>query len=158
MSKAKKSKTEDNRPKILNRRARFDYEILDKMVAGIVLTGTEVKSIRASQTQLNEAFVRIDKKAEAYLYGMTIAHYKHGSLNNHDPNRIRKLLLNKREIERWKSKVEQERLTIIPLKIFFKGPYIKLEIALAKRKLKHDKRKTLKAKAIEKDLARELKQ
>lgn len=157
----KNNKTNSNQTnnyvKITNRRAFHDFEILDKYVAGIVLQGTEVKSIRNAHAQLNEAFVKIDKKLEAYLYGMSISHYSHGNINNHDVNRTRKLLLNKKEIQKLKSKIERDNLTLIPLKVFLKNSKIKVEIALGKRKLKHDKRKTLKEKAINLDIKRAMK-
>lgn len=157
--KSKNNKKESsNQPvKITNRRAFHEFEILDKYMAGIVLQGTEVKSVKNSHAQLNEAFVKIDKKLEAYLYGMTISHYSHGNINNHDINRTRKLLLNKKEIQRLKSKIERENLTLIPLKVFTKKNKIKVEIALAKRKQQHDKRKTLKDRAIQQDIKRAVK-
>lgn len=156
--KHKAKKTQSDSPSILNRRARHDFEILDTLVAGMVLTGTEVKSLRLGRGQLSESFVRIDKSMEAFLFGMTIPHYEFGNINNHNPDRTRKLLLQKKELYRWKSKAEKDKLTIIPLKLFWKqNTFAKLEIGLAKRKSLHNKRETLRRKAVEMDVKRELK-
>jgi len=158
MKKQKKKKHEkSNTPILQNRIARHEFEIIDTLIAGVVLTGTEVKSIRLGRGELRESFIRIDKSGEAYLYGMTIPKYEFGNINNHDPTRIRKILLTKKELMRWKSKADQEKLTIIILRLFFKNSLVKLEIALAKRKQLHDKRKDLKQKAVSLDLKRELK-
>ena len=156
MSK-KKNKDSANSPVILNRKARGEFEIIETLVAGIELRGTEVKSIRLSRVQLKESFVKFSKNSEAFLYGMTIAQYEFGNIYNHDPDRTRKLLLNKKEIIKWKSKIERENLTIVPLKLFFIRSHIKLEIAMAKRKQLHDKRKELHEKAIDRDTKREIK-
>jgi len=150
---AKKKET----PTLLNRKAFHEFEILDTLQAGIVLQGTEVKSLRLGRGQLGEGFVRIDKQGEVYLYGVTIPQYEFGNRYNHDPTRIRKLLLSKKEIERWRSRVEREKLTIVPLKLYFTRSWVKLQLGLAKRKLTHDKRKELKDKAVNRDVAREMK-
>ncbi len=153
--KQKKKKIET--ASIANRRARGEFEILETKVVGLILLGTEVKSLRLGHGQLQESFVRIDKKDEGYLYGMTIPKYEFGNIYNHDPTRVRKLLMKKEELERWRARQERDTLTIVPLKLFFHGSWAKLEIALAKRKKLHDKRKDLKDKAVKLDMARELK-
>ncbi len=153
----KAQKKRPDTPTLFNRKARGEFEVLDTLQAGIMLSGTEIRSIRLGRGQLGESFVRIDKTGEVFLYGMTIPQYEFGNRYNHDPTRIRKLLLNRKEISRWQSRVDREKLTIIPLKLYFRGSWAKLEIALAKRKLLHDKRKDLKEKAVERDLKREIK-
>ncbi|HEY9886664.1 MAG TPA: SsrA-binding protein SmpB [Vampirovibrionales bacterium] len=144
-------------PTLFNKKARFEFEILEVLQAGLILTGTEVKSLRLGRGQLAEGFVKINKKLEAYLYGVTIPKYEFGNRYNHDPDRIRKLLMNKKEILKWKSQAEKEKLTIVPLKIYFKGSWVKVKLGLAKRKLQHDKRKELKEKAVNQDIKREVK-
>lgn len=138
---------------ILNRQARYLYEILEKYIAGIVLTGTEVKSLRMGKASIAEGYVFIDN-GEVWLKNCHISEYTEGTYNNHEPKRLRKLLLQKKEILKLKQKLEQKGLTIIPLKIFFnERGYAKLEIALARGKKLHDKREDLK----KKDSLRELK-
>lgn len=147
------NKSNISKKTIHNRRAYYEYNILDTLTAGLVLVGTEVKSIKQGHCQLSGAFARIDKKQyTVYLYGAIISQYSHGSDNNHNPDRTRKLLLNKHEINKWRAKVDREKLTIVPLKIFFKKSLIKLELGLAKRKQKHDKREDLKQKDIKRAL------
>ncbi|MDX1918053.1 MAG: SsrA-binding protein SmpB [Candidatus Caenarcaniphilales bacterium] len=153
-SQAKRKET----PTLHNRKAYHEFEIQVTLLAGLVLTGTEVKSLRLGRGQLGEGFIRFDKAGEAWLYGVTIPQYEFGNRYNHDPTRIRKVLLNSREIQKWRSQVERENLTVIPLKLFFRNSWVKLEIGLAKRKLKEDKRRDLKDKAIQRDMEREFKQ
>ena len=126
-----------------NRRARFDYEILDKFEAGIALKGTEVKSLRHGQANIAEGHVAV-KDGEIYLHNANIAEYQQASgALQHDPKRIRKLLLHKREINKLMGAVSREGLTIVPLRLFFDNRGLaKLEIALAKGKKIHDKRET----------------
>ncbi|MCS7077052.1 MAG: SsrA-binding protein SmpB [Bacteroidia bacterium] len=138
---------------IVNRQARYLYEILEKYTAGIVLTGTEIKSLRMGKASIAEGYIFIDN-GEVWLKNSHIAEYTEGTYNNHDPKRLRKLLLQKKEILKLKQKLEQKGLTIIPLKIFFnQRGYAKLEIALARGKKLHDKREDIK----KKDAIRELK-
>ncbi|MDX1921481.1 MAG: SsrA-binding protein SmpB [Candidatus Caenarcaniphilales bacterium] len=153
----KEKKVKKETPTLVNRKAYHEFEILDTLQAGAVLTGTEVKSLRLGRGQLGEGFVRIDKKGEVFLYGVTIPLYEFGNRYNHDPTRIRKLLMNKKEIDRWKARVDREKLTIIPLRLYFTRSFVKLQIGLAKRKLQHDKRKELKDKAINIEVNREVK-
>jgi SsrA-binding protein len=122
-----------------NRRARHDYEILDRFEAGIVLHGTEVKSVRAGKVQLREAYVTV-RAGEAWLVGAHISPYSHGNRSNHDPDRDRKLLLHRREIDKIFGRTTIQGLTCVPLNVHLKGNKIKVEIALARGKKLHDKR------------------
>lgn len=135
-----------------NKRARFDYSIDETFEAGLMLKGTEVKSIRAGKVTLGESYIAIDKNKEAWIHNMTISHYEFGNINNHDETRKRKLLLNKSEIERLIHQVKAARQTIVALKIYFKGSKVKMEIALAKGKQQHDKRQDKAKKDVERKL------
>ncbi len=135
-----------------NKKAYFDYSIFEKYVAGIVLTGTEIKSVRAGAINLKDSFIKIEN-FEAWLYNCHISPYDMGNRYNHEPLRVRKLLLNKKEILKILNKQKQENYTIIPLNAFLKKGYLKLEIALCKGKKLYDKRESLK----KKDIARNLK-
>ncbi len=136
-----------------NRKARFDYEILETFEAGMALTGSEVKSIRNKQVQLKDSYVSFIGD-EAFLQNAHISEYKASSYNNHAPERLRKLLLHRRELEKIYGALREKGLSCVPLKIYFKNGRIKLEIALAKGKKQHDKRESIKRK----DATRELKQ
>ncbi len=127
---------------ITNRRARHEYELLDRVEAGIELQGTEVKSLRAGKVNLQEAFCAVDSDG-LRLMGCHIAPYEHGGHANHEATRPRRLLLHKREIEKFKKGIEQKGLTIVPLKIYFKQGWAKVEIALARGKKLHDKRRDI---------------
>lgn len=135
---------------ILNREARFNYFIVDEIEAGIVLTGTEVKSIRDGKCQLKDSYATL-RNNEVYLLNMHINEYKEGNLFNHDPKRTRKLLLHKSEIKKLHDKVKLEGLTLVPLKLYFKKNKVKLLIGICKGKKNFDKRETIK----ERDLQRE---
>lgn len=124
---------------IQNRRASFDYELLDRFEAGITLTGSEIKSLRAGGVTLGEAFARV-KNGEVFLEGMHIPPYKDASYNNHEPLRSRKLLLNKREIAEISRGLERKGLTLVPTRLYFKGGWVKLEVALGRGKKRYDKR------------------
>ncbi len=132
----------DRRTIAKNRRATFEFFILERIEAGVALTGTEVKSLRESRADLSGAFVRIEK-GEAYLVGCNIAEYSFGNRMNHVPLRPRKLLLHAREIRELDKKVKTEGVTVIPVELYFKGAYAKVEIALAKGKKLHDKREDI---------------
>jgi len=134
----------------LNREARFNYFIVDEIEAGIVLTGTEVKSIRDGKCQLKDSYATI-RNNEVYLLNMHINEYKEGNLFNHDPKRTRKLLLHKNEIKKLHEKTKLEGLTLVPLKLYFKKNKVKLLIGICKGKKNFDKRETIK----ERDLQRE---
>lgn len=126
---------------LTNRRAGFDYEILETFEAGISLTGSEVKSLRQGGGSIAEAYARI-KGGEVWLEGMTIIVYNEASYNNHDPQRSRKLLLSKREIGEIAKGLERKGLTLVPLKLYFKDGWAKLLVALARGKKNYDKRAT----------------
>lgn len=134
-----------------NKKARFNYEILDTFEAGIQLVGTEVKSLREGKTSIAEAFIQI-RNGEAFLHNATIPHYKQGNRNNHEETRTRKLLLHKKEIQRIDDEVKQQRLTVIATKLYFSKGKAKIEIALAKGKNLYDKRNTEKERSVEKKL------
>lgn len=131
-----------------NRKATHDYEILDKLEAGIVLTGTEIKSIRAGRINLKNSYVDI-KDGEAYLEACHISEYETGSYNNHDPLRSRKLLLHKREINYLFGKIKEKGLTVVPLSLYIVRGRAKVEIALARGKKKWDKREDIAKKDAE---------
>lgn len=135
---------------IKNKKAYFDYTVLEEMEAGISLVGTEIKSIRKGSVDLKDSFVSI-KNNEAFILNMYIAKYEEGNIFNHDERRTRKLLLHKKEIKKLKEKVSTEGLTLIPLKIYFKKNYVKVLIGLCKGKKLYDKRASIK----ERDLKRE---
>ncbi|HEY5689020.1 MAG TPA: SsrA-binding protein SmpB [Yeosuana sp.] len=140
---------------IQNKKARFLYEILDKYTAGIVLTGTEIKSIRNSKASIAESFCEFNEQGELFAINMTIEEYLYGTYYNHKPKAERKLLLNKKELKKLLKEVQNTGLTIIPLKLFIndKG-YAKLDIALAKGKKLYDKRETIKDRDNKRDLDR----
>ncbi len=134
-----------------NRKARFDYEILETYEAGLVLTGSEVKSIRNKQIQLKDSYISFIGN-EAFLQNAHISEYKASSYNNHAPERLRKLLLHRRELNKIYGALREKGLSCIPLKIYFKNGKIKIEIALAKGKKLHDKRASIKQKDMDREL------
>ncbi len=134
-----------------NRKARHEYFILERYEAGLVLTGTEIKSIRQGKVNLGEAYVRI-MNGEAFIFGMHIGIYTQGNRFNHEETRTRKLLLNKREIRKLHKAVQQEGHTIVPLRLYLKKGLAKLEIAQAKGKKLYDKRQSQKDKDIQRQL------
>ena len=140
---------------IQNKKARFEYEILDQFTAGIVLTGTEIKSIRNSKASIAESFCEFNEKGELFVVNMYIEEYAFGTRFNHRPRGSRKLLLNKRELKKLNKEVRNTGLTIVPLKLFIneKG-FAKLKIALAKGKKLYDKRETIKDRDNKRDLDR----
>ena len=140
-----------------NRKARHDYFLLDTFEAGLVLLGSEIKSIRARQISIKEAYVRVDGE-EAWLVDAHIAPYVEANRNNHEPRRPRKLLLHKKEIERLWEQVRQKGLTIIPTRIYLKEGRAKVEIAVARGKKKFDKRQAIAKKDAERDIARQARQ
>ncbi|MGB3564273.1 MAG: SsrA-binding protein SmpB [Thermoanaerobaculia bacterium] len=133
-----------------NRRARHDYHILDKFEAGIALLGTEVKAVREGRVQLKDSYIEI-KEGEAFLVGAHISPYSHGNRENHDPERRRKLLLKRREIDKLSGRITLQGQTCIPLSVYLKGNLIKLEIALAKGKKLYDKRQAEKTRTLDKE-------
>ena len=144
---------------IQNKKARFEYEILDKYVAGIVLTGTEIKSIRQSKARITESFCEFNDRGELFIVNMYVQEYSYGHHFNHNPKSERKLLLNKRELKSLKKDVDAKGNTIVPLKLFLNDRgFAKLEIALAKGKQVHDKRNVIKDRDNKRNLARIKKQ
>jgi SsrA-binding protein len=140
-----------------NRQARFRYEILETYEAGIELQGTEVKSIRQGKLNLQDGYALI-RNGEAWLLNVHISPYQSSSeYFNHDPRRTRKLLLHKREIRKLTGKVEQEGLTLVPLKMYMKRGLVKITIALGRGKKLHDKRETIKERQDQRDMARAMK-
>ncbi len=140
-----------------NKQARFNYQIVETFEAGLVLTGSEVKSIRAKNIQLKDAYISFQHK-EAFLQNAHISEYKASSYNNHQPERLRKLLLNKHELEEIFAALREKGLTCIPLKIYFKNGRVKVEIGLAKGKKTHDKRESIKKQDADRQLRRATKQ
>ena len=137
-----------------NRKARFEYQLLETFEAGLVLKGTEIKSVRKGQISLQEAYVRTDGK-QAWLVGAHIAPYEHASAFQHDPDREKKLLLNKREIRELYDAVRIKGLTINPVRVYLKGGRAKVEIAIAKGKKKYDKREAIKKRDFEREESRD---
>ena len=144
------------RPIVRNRKALHDYDILQRFEAGIVLTGTEVKSIRAGKVSMGDAYAIFPSKTsdELYLINMHINPYSHGQRENHEPLRKRKLLLHEREIHRIRTQMEEKGLTIVPLELYFSGPYIKLEIGLARGRKHYDKRAAIKEREMKHEARR----
>lgn len=142
---------------IKNRSAYHEYFIDDKYEAGIVLLGTEVKSIRGGKVSFNDSYCLLHK-GEVIVKSMHIAEYSHGNLNNHDPVRDRKLLLQKKQIRKIESKLKEKGYTLVPLRIYFNEKGLaKMEIGLAKGKKLHDKRETLRKKDVEREMKRYIK-
>lgn len=138
-----------------NRRARFDYEIVETFEAGLVLRGSEVKSLRDGNANLTDAYGVVER-GEAYLMGAHIAPYSFARDGGHEPTRSRKLLLHKVEIERIASRIAEKGLTLIPLRMYFKDGKAKVELGLGRGKAKYDKRETLKRKQADREMAREM--
>jgi SsrA-binding protein len=139
-----------------NRKAYHDYRIEEKIEAGIVLFGTEVKSLREGKGNLKDSYV-IVKDSEVFLLNCHISPYSHGNIMNHDPLRTRKLLLHKKEIERLKGQVAQRGYALIPLKMYFKDSHIKVEIGMAKGKRQYEKREAIKKKESDREIERAMK-
>lgn len=139
---------------IKNRKAKFEYEFLETFTAGIQLTGTEIKSIRSGKANIAEGYCFFNND-ELFIKNMFVAEYEQGTYNNHEPRRVRKLLLNRSELSKLQKKKKDVGLTIIPIKMFINNKgFAKLEIALAKGKKLHDKRETLKAKDTKREMER----
>jgi SsrA-binding protein len=145
-------KPDDSRERVLatNRKALFNYEILERVEAGVSLVGTEVKSIREGGLNFRDSFVEF-RNGELFLIGCRIGPYSHGNLMNHAEDRVRKLLLHKREILKLGGKATERGLTIVPLRAYFKSGRVKLEIGLARGKKAHDKRESIKRRDIERE-------
>lgn len=139
-----------------NRKARHDYTIIDTLEAGIVLQGTEIKSIRNGRINLKDGFARI-RNNEAYLYNVHISPYEQGNIFNHDPLRTRKLLLHKKQIARLIGETKNTGVTLVPLKVYIKDGFAKVLIGLAKGKKQYDKREDLKRNEVDRQISRTLK-
>jgi len=136
-----------------NRQARFRYELLDRLETGIVLTGTEVKSLRNGAAQLKDGYAQV-RDGELWLHNVHIPPYGPASRDNHDPDRPRKLLAHRREIDRLVGSIQERGLTLVPTRIYFSGPRAKVEIALARGKDRFDKRESIKAREQRRDVER----
>jgi SsrA-binding protein len=151
----KEEKTGKRRTVTLNRKARHEYHIDDTVTAGLVLVGTEVKSLRQGQASLAEAYARIEKTGEAWLYNMHVAPHAEGNRNNVDPIRPRKLLLKRREIDRLAGVTQQKGLTLVPLSLFFERGFAKLELGVGRGKKLYDKREAIADRDREREARRE---
>ena len=155
-----KAKSTDNngQEKLLaqNKKARHDYNIVDTFEAGMVLTGTEIKSIRAAKIQIRDGFARV-RNGEVWLSGVHIAEYTNGNIFNHEETRTRKLLLHKKQIAQIDKALQDKGMTFIPLKVYIKNGYAKVLMGLAKGKHNYDKRESIKQKDINRDVKRQLK-
>ena len=140
-----------------NKKALHDYFIVQKFEAGLALQGTEVKSLRAGRANLKDSYV-ILKDGEAFLFGAHISPYTHGNLENHDPERTRKLLLHRRELDKLYSETAEKGLTVVPLRLYFKGSRVKAEIAIVRGKKQYDKRDTEKAREADREAAQAMKE
>ena len=153
--KSKKARAPASGDVATNRRARHRFQLLAKMEAGIELHGSEVKSLREGKAQLNEAYAVVER-GEVWLRGAHIPPYLPASDQNHDPDRPRKLLLHRREIERLVGKTAERGLTLVPTRIYFKGPRAKVELALARGKEQRDRRREIRDRDVQRDVEREL--
>ena len=148
------SDTPDEKIVVTNRKALHDYFLIDRLEAGIVLKGTEVKSLRQGSANLQDGYAVI-KNGEVWLIGLHISPFEKGNINNHDPKRDRKLLLHKKEIRRVFGKLSEKGLTLVPLKIYFSKNIVKVELAVARGKKSYDKREAIAKRDAERQLRRE---
>ena len=154
MTQAKSSNRKDDRQIVAqNRKARHDYAILDTVEAGLVLTGTEVKSLRLGRASLVDGFAQI-RDGEAWLEGVHIPEYVQGTWTNHTPRRTRKLLMHREQIDRWDQRTREGGLTLVPLAMYFREGRVKVELALAKGKRSYDKRQDLAKRDAQREIAR----
>ena len=152
-------KQDRNKFKLLqkNKKAYFNYEVIEDLECGISLAGTEVKSIRDGRFSFSDSYVTIDKQGLT-LVGLTIQPYTHGNINNHEPNRNRRLLAHKADNKKFKRKVDEKGFTLVPTSIYLKGNLVKVQISLCRGKQLHDKRAVVKERDLNRDTRRELKQ
>jgi SsrA-binding protein len=139
-----------------NKKAYHEYTVLETLKAGIVLTGTEIKSIRGGKVSMSDAHARIEK-GEVFLYGLQISPYEQGTVYNHQPDRVRKLLLTKQEIRKLIGKTKESGLTLIPLKIYFERCWVKVDLGLCKGKKLHDKRESISERDAKREIERSMK-
>lgn len=141
-----------------NRKARHDYHIVDTVEAGIVLVGTEVKALREGKCNLQDSFAffqtRDHDSSELWVSGMHISPYSHGNIQNHEPLRLRKLLLHRNQLVKLEHRVKEKGITLVPLSLYFSGPHVKVEIGLAQGKRKYDKRQDIKEREVKRSLQR----
>jgi SsrA-binding protein len=140
-----------------NKKALHEYFVVQKLESGLVLTGTEVKALRDGKANLKDAYV-IFKDGEAYLFGLHISPYSHGNIQNHEPDRTRKLLLHRRELEKLHTQTAEKGLTVVPLRLYFKGARVKAEIAVVRGKRQYDKRDTERTRELDREAAAAMKE
>ncbi|MDP9192960.1 MAG: SsrA-binding protein SmpB [Acidobacteriota bacterium] len=140
-----------------NKKALHEYFVVQKIEAGVVLTGTEVKALRDGKANLKDSYV-IFKNGEAWLFGLHISAYSHGNIQNHEPDRTRKLLLHKRELEKLHGQTAEKGLTVVPLRLYFKGARVKAEIAVVRGKRQYDKRDTERTRELDREAAAAMKE
>lgn len=153
MSDKPRATSRAQKPIAENRRARFEFEVLETLEAGLVLQGSEVKSLRGGKASLAEAYVRL-QDGEAWLVDAHIAPYPQANKFNHEPRRLRKLLMSASELRKWAKRVAEKGLTVAPLRMYFLGPWAKVEVALVRGRKLHDKREHLKEKDDRREMAR----
>jgi len=157
MAKRSKEDEKDGKKMVVqNRKARYDYDIVDRFETGIVLSGTEVKSLRAGRANLKDSYAMVEV-GEVFLHRVHISTYEAGNYNNHEPERKRKLLLHRGEIRRLVISTQQQGLALVPLSIYFRRGRAKIELALAKGKKQYDKRHSIAERQAQREVARELK-
>ncbi|PLX23185.1 MAG: SsrA-binding protein [Ignavibacteria bacterium] len=139
---------------LTNRRARHEYHVLERIEVGVVLRGTEVKSIRGGKISLQDAYATVENN-ELFLFNMHISPFDKGNIHNHDPLRIRKLLARKKEISKLAQKINEKGLTLIPLQVYFSGRHLKIELGVCKGKKTYDKRQALKQRDIKREMERQ---
>jgi SsrA-binding protein len=140
-----------------NRKARHDYHIIDTIETGIALVGTEVKALREGRCNLQDSFAQFEDKSEhleLWVLGMHISPYSHGNIQNHEPTRKRKLLLHRHQLDKLYHRTQEKGITLVPLSLYFSGPYVKVEIGLAQGKRKYDKRQDIKERDIKRSMQR----
>jgi SsrA-binding protein len=152
-AKAERAAAAAAEPSLDNRRARHEYEKLESLESGLALTGTEIKSIRRGNVSINEAFARL-RDGELWLVNFTIPQYKEGSYFNHEPNRPRKLLLHREQIDRLAGRAAEKGLTLVPWRLYFKRGRVKIELALVRGKKLWDRRRDIQARDVQREIAR----
>jgi SsrA-binding protein len=152
-AKAERAAQAPAEPSLDNRRARHEYEKLESLESGLALTGTEIKSIRRGNVSINEAFARL-REGELWLLNFTIPTYKEGSYFNHEPNRPRKLLLHREQIDRLAGRAAEKGLTLVPWRLYFKRGRVKIELALVRGKKLWDRRRDIQARDVQREIAR----
>ena len=152
-AKAERAAKTAAEPSLDNRRARHEYEKLESLESGVALTGTEIKSIRRGNVSINEAFARL-RDGELWLLNFTVPTYKEGSYFNHEPNRPRKLLLHREQIDRLAGRAAEKGLTLVPWRLYFKHGRVKIELALVRGKKLWDRRRDIQARDVQREIAR----